>query len=218
MISEEEKRTIIRQQFASYIDDPKYTPKQLKQGDIIEAIVIQVKKGMLIVDVGAKSEGIIAGRELQTQETDISMIKPGDKLLVYVIHPENDKGQVELSIRRTDIITKWARLKQAQKDGEVIEVTVLEANNGGVLADVSNGLAGFIPTSQLDSTRLYTNRSMENKQQLVQELPVRLGELIGQKIKTKIIEIDEEKNRIILSEKLVLNEGDIQQRKYIKSS
>lgn len=206
-----DKDTLL-QQLQGFIDDPQYAPANLKRGDIIEGTIVAMRKGMLIVDIKAKSEGIVAGKELQTQESDISMLKPGDKLLVYVLNPENDKGQIELSLKRTDVMRKWNRLEQAQKEGEVIPVSVLEANSGGVLVDVYKGLAGFIPTSQLDSTRLYSTGEMENRQELVQQIPVKLNQLIGQEILTKIIEIDKEKNRIILSEKLVVNAGDIQKR------
>lgn len=189
----------------------KYMPAKLKKGDVIEGKVVQAKKGMLLVDVGAKAEGVIAGRELHAEGTDILSLKQGEPILVYVLNPEDDKGQIQLSLRRADIIKKWVELEEAKRSNDTVEVTVLDANSGGLLVKTKGGLPGFIPSSQLDSARIY-NSSNQSRQEAVSKMPVRLSEFVGQKIQTKIIEIDKEKNRIILSEKLLTSGEDFSKR------
>jgi small subunit ribosomal protein S1 len=130
-----------------------------------------------------------------------------------VIKGENDKGQIELSIRRTGTARKWHDLKIAQDEDESVMVKAIEANTGGLIVDIGGGLRGFIPTSQLDSSRIYpSNNNMGSKDDAAQELQNRLAELIGEEIEVKIIEIDREKNRVIFSEKLVTSETDLEQR------
>lgn len=189
----------------------KYMPAKLKKGDIIEGKVVQAKKGMLLVDVGGKAEGVISGRELHAEGTDIMALQKGDPIFVYVLTPEDEKGQIQLSLRRADIIKKWVELEEAKKSGGTVEAIVLDANSGGLLVKTRGGLPGFIPSSQLDSSRLYKNTA-ESRQEALSKMPVKLSEFIGQKIQTKIIEIDKEKNRIILSEKLLTSGEDFSMR------
>ena len=188
-----------------------YMPVNLHKGDIIEGKVVQSKKGMIIVDVGAKAEGVIAGRELHTEGTDGFEYNSGDPILVYVLSPEDEKGQIQLSLRRADILKKWVELDEAKKNNDTVEAMVLEANSGGLLVKTRGGLPGFIPSSQLDSARLY-NTTSQSRQDAVSKIPVKLSEFIGQKILTKVIEIDKDKNRIILSEKLLTSGEDFSKR------
>jgi small subunit ribosomal protein S1 len=189
----------------------KYMPAKLKKGDIIEGKVVQAKKGMLLVDVGGKAEGVISGRELHVEDSDLAAMKTGDPVFVYVLNPEDEKGQIQLSLRRADILKKWVELEEAKKTNGTVEVVVLDANSGGLLVKTKGGLPGFIPSSQLDSSRLYKS-TRESRQEAIAKMPVKLSEFIGQKIQTKIIEIDKEKNRIILSEKLLTSGEDFSKR------
>jgi small subunit ribosomal protein S1 len=91
-------------------------------------------------------------------------------------------------------------------------VTVLEANTGGVIVDIGGGLRGFIPTSQLDNTRIYPLGGFNDKSDASKQLQNKLAGLIGEKIESKVIEIDKEKNRVILSEKLVTSSADLEKR------
>ena len=199
-------------QIDEYLDDKSKQIKQFSRGDIVEGTVVDVRDGLVIVDIGYKSEGIIAGRELKSETIDWTKLEPGEKVLVYVVKPEDDEGQLILSIRRTQQASAWITLEKAKENNEVVETEVVEANNGGLIVEISQGIRGFIPTSQLDATRVYSSGVRQVGKDISSKVQKRLNSLIGEKIKTRIIELDREKNRIILSEKRVTQEGDAQQR------
>jgi len=197
-----------------FLDDNSNKLKQLSRGDIVEGEVVDVNinNGVVIVDVGYKSEGIIAGRELKSDTLDWTKLQVGDKVLVYVVKPEDEKGQLILSIRRTQQASAWLALENAKKNNEVVEAVVVESNNGGLIVEIGKGIRGFIPTSQLDATRVYANGVRQVGRDISSKVQKRLNSLIGEKIKTRIIELDREKNRIILSEKMVTQARDIEKR------
>ena len=192
----------------SYISDTAHQLKQLSRGDIVEGKVMDVRPGMLVIDVGYKSEGIVAGRELKTEGFDPSTVNVGDSMLVYVVKPEDDEGQLVLSVRRTKQAGLWLKLEEAKNKNEVVEATVVESNNGGLIVELGKDVRGFIPTSQLDASRVYANGVRTVGKDISARVQKRLTSLIGQTIKAKIIELDREKNRVILSEKA----RDIEQR------
>lgn len=199
-------------QIDEYLDDKSKQIKQFSRGDIVEGTVVDVRDDLVIVDIGYKSEGIIAGRELKSETVDWTKLKPGDKILVYVVKPEDDEGQLILSIRRTQQASAWITLEKAKENNDIVETEVVEANNGGLIVEISQGIRGFIPTSQLDATRVYSSGVRQVGKDISSKVQKRLNALIGEKIKTRIIELDREKNRIILSEKRVTQEGDAEQR------
>jgi small subunit ribosomal protein S1 len=199
-------------QIDEYLDDKSKQIKQFSRGDIVEGTVVDVRDGLVIVDIGYKSEGIIAGRELKSETVDWTKLEPGDSILVYVVKPEDDEGQLILSIRRTQQASAWISLEKAKENNDIVETEVVEANNGGLIVEISQGIRGFIPTSQLDATRVYSSGVRQVGKDISSKVQKRLNSLIGEKIKTRIIELDRDKNRIILSEKRVTQEGDAQQR------
>jgi len=196
----------------SFLDNSSNKIKQLSKGDIVEGEVVDINKGVVIVDVGFKSEGVIAGRELKSDTLDWTQLKVGDKVLVYVVKPEDDKGQLVLSIRRTQQASAWLSLENAKKNNDVVDAVVVESNNGGLIVEIGKGIRGFIPTSQLDATRVYANGVRQVGKDISSKVQKRLNSLIGEGIKTRIIELDREKNRIILSEKMVTQARDLQKR------
>jgi small subunit ribosomal protein S1 len=177
--------------------------KSLSSGDIVEGTIVDIRPGSIIVDVGYKSEGIVAGRELKSDLIDVSTLKVGDTLLVYVVRPEDEEGQLILSIRRTQQAGLWLSLAKAKEKNEVVEAVVIESNNGGLICELGGGVRGFIPTSQLDSSRVYASGVRQVGNDISSKVHRKLASLMGEKIKTRIIELDREKNRIILSEKMV---------------
>jgi len=199
-------------ELSNFLNDNSNKLKQLSRGDILEGEVVDINNGAVIVDVGYKSEGIVAGRELKSDTLDWTKLKPGDKVLVYVVKPEDDKGQLILSIRRTQQASAWLSLENAKKNNEVVEAVVVESNNGGLIVEIGKGIRGFIPTSQLDAARVYANGVRQVGKDISSKVQKRLNSLIGEKIKTRIIELDRDKNRIILSEKMVTQARDIEKR------
>lgn len=187
-------------------------PKVYKKGDIIEATVLTVKDGEMLVGVNARAEGIISGKEMKLDGKKIQK-KVGDKVLVFVVNPENEEGQVELSIRKTGTAMRWHDLDQARQSEATIEVKVIEANTGGVIVEISDGLRGFVPSSQLQNSRIYNIGNYSTKEEASKMLQTKLAELIGETLKVKVMEIDKEKNKVILSEKSVYSETDLNLRK-----
>lgn len=194
-------------ELAKNIADPSKLVRKVKQGEVVEATVSDILPDSLIVDIGYKSEGVIPSREMNSDFVDASKLKIGDKIPVYLIKYDSD-GTAILSIRRTDQISKWLELEKAMTTGDVIEATVVEANNGGLICELGGQIRGFIPASQLDATRVYADgirRTGRDVNALVQK---KLNALIGEVIKTRIAELDREKNKIILSEKMLLGGAD----------
>jgi small subunit ribosomal protein S1 len=186
--------------------------RKLSKGDIVEGVVADVRDGYVVVDVGYKSEGIVAGRELKSETMNWRDLKVGDSILVYVVKPEDDEGQLVLSIRRTQQASAWITLEKSKKDNSVVETTVVEANNGGLIVEIGKDIRGFIPTSQLDASRVYLNGVRQVGKDISSRVQKTLNSLVGEKVQTRIIELDREKNRIILSEKMVTQSRDLEQR------
>jgi small subunit ribosomal protein S1 len=198
--------------FEEYISDSSNQLKTLSKGQIVEGKIVDIRPGLVVVDVGYKSEGIVAGRELKADNVDLAALKVGDPLLVYVVKPEDDEGQLILSIRRTQQAGLWLKLEEAKKANDVVEAVVVEANNGGLIVELGKDVRGFIPTSQLDASRVYADGIRKVGKDISSRVQKKLTSLIGQSIKTKISELDREKNRIILSEKMVTQARDLEQR------
>lgn len=194
-----------------YLDSLQEPPKTFKRGQIITGKIVKILKGEVLVDVGGRAEGVVSGRETKL-EGEKPEFKEGDEVLVYVIKGENELGQIELSIRRTGTARKWFMLTKAETNDEPVKVSVIEANTGGVIVDIGGGLRGFVPTSQLEHSRIYPLGGYSNKKDADKELQTKLAELIGQELEVKVIEIDREKNRVIFSEKKVTNSGELDKR------
>lgn len=190
--------------FDTLVQDSLQDYRRVKAGDLVEGIVTHKEDNLLVVDIGAKSEGIIGGRDLKTKVIDMSKVKEGDKILVYVVTPESRKGELILSLKRTEAIRIWLDLEKAFANDESVKATVMEANSGGVICELAEGVRGFIPTSQVDPTRIFGDSPQRGfGKDMGALVKKKLTELLGQELEVKIIELDRPKNRIILSEKMV---------------
>lgn len=199
-------------QIDQFLSDSNNQVKTFSRGDIVEGTVVDIRDGLLVVDIGFKSEGIVAGRELKSEMLDWRELKIGDKVIVYVVKPEDEEGQLVLSIKRTQQASAWLNLEKAKKENDVIETVVVESNNGGLIVEIGKDIRGFIPTSQLDASRVYLNGVRQVGKDISSKVQKTLSSLVGNKISTRIIELDREKNRIILSEKMVTQSRDLEQR------
>lgn len=183
--------------------EPDATMRTLHRGDFVEGTVVQVTPTEVLVDIGMKSEGIIPLRELQTPE-GIEELHVGDRIIAYVLQPEDQEGHAILSLRRAGQERAWRRLEEIARRGEVIEAKVIDYNKGGVVVDV--GLRGFVPLSQIVSLR----RTSETE--TTEELAARLKELVGRTLSLKVVEIDRKRNRLILSERNAVRDLRARQR------
>jgi len=206
------KEKALYSQMDEFLNDDSNKLKTLSKGDVVKGHVVDIREGIVVVDVGYKSEGIVAGRELKSESLDWTELVEGDEVLVYVVKPEDDKGQLILSIRKTQQASLWIKLEKAKEENEIVEAIVVEANNGGLIVELGGGVRGFIPTSQLDASRIYSSGVRQVGKDISSQVQKKLNGLIGEKIKTRISELNREKNRIILSEKMVTQERDLEQR------
>jgi len=160
-----------------------YELKGLKRGDVIECIVTAVSAHEIRFDIGAKTEGIVIGKELEMAREVVSKLRVGDKITAFVTQVENDNNQTVLSLRRAGLDRKWKELGEKNKKNEPVTVLGMEVNRGGLLVDVG-GLRGFIPASQINPSH-----------------PGGAKDLIGKTLSVLVLEVDQTKNRLILSEK-----------------
>ena len=169
--------------------------RTLNHGDIVDGVVVRVDPDEVLVDVGAKAEGVISNKELGFRgEADSIDLEPGDQIKVYVLQSENEEGNVVLSLRRARAETTWITAAEQQTAGEVMEAEVREQNKGGLIVNVL-GLRGFLPSSQV--ARAYSGN---------------LEQLLGQKIPVKILEVNRKRNRLIVSQKAAEDEDRARRR------
>lgn len=160
------------------------------RGQQIEGEVIAITDQELIIDLGAKSEGVLSKRELSEPQKDI---KIGDKIKAFVYMSENEHGQVVLSTSsKTKVSSKaygsnWQKFAQAQNQKNKLQGTVIEVNKGGLIVEV-DGVRGFLPNSQVGFELLSkSGQGMEN--------------LIGQDLSVIVIETDQANNKLIFSQR-----------------
>lgn len=187
----------------SLLEDKGFDIKQFTAGDMVEGFVVSVTPSEVLVDVGAKSEGIIAGDELVDSDETHKNLKPGDTVLAIVLQAENDQGYIVLSLKKAERERKWREVERAFQDESVLEVTVLEYNKGGLLVDCL-GLRGFVPLSHLDRVH-FAEDVAKHASGSEAELKESLDVLAGKELKVKVIELDRAKNRLVLSEKDALS-------------
>ena len=166
-----------------------------KLGSVIEGTVVSVAKNRLVVDLNGVAVGMASGRETHDSFDTLKDLKEGDKVKTVVIEEENEDGMVVLSLKKASQATTWDKFEKAYKDGELIEVSINEANKGGLLIDV-DGIKGFIPVSQLAPIH-YPRVEDANATEILS----RLQKLVGMKINVKIINLDRSTGKMILSEK-----------------
>lgn len=164
-------------------------------GSTVTGAVISIGKNKILLDINGFMTGIISGKESTDSLGTIKDLKPGDKLSAYVIEAENNEGLAVLSLRKASQEKTWDHFMDAFNNSKVIAVTINEANKGGLLLNV-DGIKGFIPVSQLAPMHYPRVGTADSS-----EILSRLEKLIGQKIDVKIINLDQESGKLILSEK-----------------
>ena len=154
----------------------------LRRGQEVSGKVVMVGHSEILVDISAKSEGIVSGRELTATRDLAAKISVGDTIEATVLYPENDAGQVVLSLRKLSGEKRWQELEEKRESGDQIEVVAQESNRGGIICDFL-GIRGFLPASQLARP------------------PSKLESLIGRGLTVSVIEVDRPTNRLIFSQK-----------------
>ena len=178
----------------------------IRRGDIVKGVVVQKDREGLLVDIGAKTEGVVPAREMRTfSAEEAEALSLGDDVLVYVVQTDESEGQIYLSVDRAQGEKGWHILQQNFENGDVIEGEAVDYNKGGLLVNVE-GIRGFVPMSQLATPVAFDPSADPNRSPL--------ADLIGNHLKLKVIEINRRRNRLILSEKQVMR----QQREELRQS
>lgn len=182
--------TTLKNKFADLFAKTKL--KVIKPGDIVEGEVFAKSRNKLWIDIKGRALGVIYGRELSTNTSELSK---GDKVIATVIEPEDEEGQVILSLRRADREKFWDELKNKYENGDTVSVKVVDANKGGLMVEISD-IRGFLPVSQLTSSH-YPRVEGGDKRKILEKL----NKLLNSKLEVKIITFDKNRNDIIFSEK-----------------
>ena len=164
-------------------------------GDVIEGTIVRIDRNEVMVDVGYKSEGVIPSRELSVRKgvNPKELVNEGDKIQALVLDKEDDEGRLILSVKRAVYEKAWGDIQEIANNNKSIKGTVIESVKGGLIVDI--GVRGFLPASLIDVRR-------------VKELT----SYVGEEIEAKILELDRQRNNIVLSRKAHLEEEQSEER------
>ena len=169
------------------------TPGEIRQG-----FIATIRENEVLVSIGTKSEGIISGRELEAiphEERD--MFQVGQEIPVFIVASEDPNGNVVLSYVRAREEKDWETVEELLASGSNVDSKVIGYNKGGLIVPVG-GLRGFVPASQISLVRR-TSSGSESPEQ-------RWGKMVGEPMRVRVIEVDRERRRLILSERQALQE------------
>ncbi len=188
-------------------DGKDYTPEELIQaleasfrdftdGDIVEGDVVKIDRDEVLLDIGYKSEGVIPSKELSIRH-DVDpneVVKVGDHIEALVLQKEDKEGRLILSKKRAQYERAWGRIEEVMHSGQPIKGPVIEVVKGGLILDI--GLRGFLPASLVDLRRVRD-----------------LHPFVGTELEAKIIELDRNRNNVVLSRRAFLEESQSEGRK-----
>jgi small subunit ribosomal protein S1 len=170
--------------------------RDFKDGDIVEGEVVKIDRDEVLLDIGYKSEGVIPSKELSIRH-DVDpneVVTVGDKIEALVLQKEDKEGRLILSKKRAQYERAWGRIEEVMQSGETIKGPVIEVVKGGLILDI--GLRGFLPASLVDLRRVRD-----------------LHPFVGQELEAKIIELDRNRNNVVLSRRAFLEESQSEGRK-----
>ena len=182
-----------------------------QSGEIRQGVIVDKRSNELLVDIGFKSEGIVNSREIERLGDTVLSLGIGDEIPVYVIR-EDREGNVLLSVSRALAEKDWERAEELMESQDIFDGTVAACNRGGVIVKLGQ-VRGFVPASQLSSTS--QSQSIEEDESGSDD---RWSNLMGNPLKLKVIDIDRNRNRLILSERLAMREWRRQQKEQLLES
>ncbi|QPK80108.1 30S ribosomal protein S1 [Corynebacterium lizhenjunii] len=171
------------------------TIKYFNDGDIVEGTVVKVDHDEVLLDIGYKTEGVIPSRELSIKH-DVDpdeVVEVGDTIDALVLTKEDKEGRLILSKKRAQYERAWGAIEELQAKEEPVTGTVIEVVKGGLILDI--GLRGFLPASLVEMRRV---RDLEP--------------YIGQELEAKIIELDKQRNNVVLSRRAFLEQNQSEVR------
>ncbi len=165
------------------------TIKYFNDGDIVEGTVVKVDHDEVLLDIGYKTEGVILSRELSIKH-DVNpddVVAVGDQIEALVLQKEDKEGRLLLSKKRAQYERAWGQIEKVKEEDGVVTGTVIEVVKGGLILDI--GLRGFLPASLVEMRRVRD-----------------LAPYIGREIEAKIIELDKNRNNVVLSRRAWLEQ------------
>lgn len=189
MVNQKEKYTkdigFTLEDFAALLDRYDY---HFSPGDVVAGTVFSVEPKGALIDIGAKTAAYIPIQEMSINRVDdpLEVLEPNETREFFILTDENEDGQLTLSIRRIEYMRAWERVRQLQQEDATVRSNVFATNRGGALVRIE-GLRGFIPGSHISAR--------EAKE-----------DLVGQDLPLKFLEVDEERNRLVLSHRRALVE------------
>ena len=166
------------------------TLKFFNDGDLIEGIVVKIDRDEVLLDVGYKTEGVIPSRELSIRhDADPSeIVTVGDTVEALVLQKEDKEGRLILSKKRAQYERAWGDVEKIREADGTVTGTIIEVVKGGLIVDI--GLRGFLPASLIELRRVRD-----------------LAPYLGQKVEAKILELDKNRNNVVLSRRALLEES-----------
>jgi small subunit ribosomal protein S1 len=158
------------------------TIKYFNDGDIVEGVIVKVDRDEVLLDIGYKTEGVIPSRELSIKH-DVDpheVVSVGDEVEALVLQKEDKEGRLILSKKRAQYERAWGTIEAKKEADEVVTGTVIEVVKGGLILDI--GLRGFLPASLVEMRRVRD-----------------LQPYVGRELEAKIIELDKNRNNVVLS-------------------
>lgn len=173
--------------FADAIDS---TIVEFDDGDLVTGTVVKIDKDEVLLDIGFKSEGVIPAKELSIRnDVDPSKeVELGEELEVLVLQKEDKDGRLILSKKRAQYEKAWSTIEEIKKADGIVKGLAIEVVKGGVIVDI--GLRGFLPASLVDTRRVRD-----------------LNSFVGKEVECKILELDRNRNNVVLSRRAFLEEN-----------
>jgi small subunit ribosomal protein S1 len=170
------------------------------EGDLVTGTVVKIEHDEVLLDIGFKSEGVIPVRELSIRKdaNPADIVALGETIEALVLQKEDKDGRLILSKKRAEYERAWNRVEENFNNGENVEGEVIEVVKGGLILDI--GLRGFLPASLVDLRRVKD-----------------LNAYMGTRIEARVIEMDRNRNNVVLSRRVVLEEARKEERTEILS-
>ena len=171
------------------------TIKNFNDGDLVAGVVVKIDREEVLLDIGYKTEGVIPSRELSIRhDVDPSeIVSLGDRVEALVVTKEDKEGRLILSKKRAQYERAWGDIEQKKEKDEVVTGTVIEVVKGGLIVDI--GIRGFLPASLVELRRVRD-----------------LTPYIGKQVEARIIELDKNRNNVVLSRRAFLEQSQSESR------
>jgi small subunit ribosomal protein S1 len=195
----ERGQQIVLEEFGSqeeFMNALEATIKEFDDGDIVEGVVVKVDADEVLLDIGYKSEGVIPSRELSIKH-DVNpheVVQVGDVIEALVLQKEDKEGRLILSKKRAQYERAWGKIEEIHASDSTVTGTVIEVVKGGLILDI--GLRGFLPASLVEMRRVRD-----------------LHPYVGKELECKVIELDKNRNNVVLSRRKFLEETQSEFRK-----